>query len=163
LPDNSKFCAQCGARLLRVCGACGHANQGNANFCSDCGASLTQDAPAPAAAVAQPPSSPSLVAEHRQLSVLFCDLVGSVAPAERLDADSLHDVLRAYHRVATEIVEAAGGVVAQYQGDGILAYFGYPVASEDDAERAIRAGLNLVNMSARAPALENLQLRVGIA
>jgi len=89
--------------------------------------------------------------------------VGSVALAERLDPDSLHDVLTAYHRRATEIVEAAGGVVAQYQGDGILAYFGYPVASEDDAERAIRAGLNLVKEFQSSSALEKLRLRVGIA
>jgi len=89
--------------------------------------------------------------------------VGSVALAERLDPDSLHDVLTAYHRRATEIVEAAGVVVAQYQGDGILAYFGYPVASEDDAERAIRAGLNLVKEFQSSSALEKLRLRVGIA
>jgi predicted ATPase/class 3 adenylate cyclase len=89
--------------------------------------------------------------------------VGSVELAERLDPDTLHDVLKAYHRRATEIVEAAGGVVAQYQGDGILAYFGYPVASEDDAERAIRAGLNLANIFESSPALEKLRLRVGIA
>jgi class 3 adenylate cyclase/predicted ATPase len=164
LPSGSKFCAKCGARLLIVCATCGHSNQVNSNFCSDCGSSLTLDAPASPAAVLQPPSSPSnLTVEHRQLSVLFCDLVGSVALAERLDPDSLHEVLTAYHRRATEIVEAAGGVVAQYQGDGILAYFGYPVASEDDAERAIRAGLNLVKEFQSSPALEKLRLRVGIA
>jgi class 3 adenylate cyclase/predicted ATPase len=164
LPDSSKFCAQCGVRLSRVCSTCGHSNQVNSNFCSDCGAPLTQDTLASSSPVSHPPPSPaSLIAEHRQLSVLFCDLVGSVELAERLDPDTLHDVLKAYHRRATAIVEAAGGVVAQYQGDGILAYFGYPVASEDDAERAIRAGLNLVNVFESSPALENLRLRVGIA
>jgi class 3 adenylate cyclase/predicted ATPase len=164
LLDSSKFCAQCGARLSRVCGTCGHSNPVNSNFCSDCGASLTADTPAPSAAIPQAPSSPSsLTVEHRQLSVMFCDLVGSVALAERLDPDSLHDVLTAYHRRVTEIVEAAGGVVAQYQGDGILAYFGYPVVSEDDTERAVRAGLKLVNVFESSPAPENLRLRVGIA
>ena len=84
--------------------------------------------------------------------------------AERLDPESLRDVLMTYQRRATEIVEASGGVVAQYQGDGILAYFGYPVASEDDAERAVRAGLDLVKrVASSAPALEKLRLRVGIA
>ena len=92
---------------------------------------------------------------------MFCDLV---ALAERLDPENLRDVLTAYQRRATEIVEAAGGIVAQYQGDGILAYFGYPVASEDDAERAIRAGLDLVkDIVSLAPAIEKLRLRVGIA
>src|SRR5712691_11730963 len=164
LPGGTKFCAKCGAQLSRVCGTCGHPNQADANFCSDCGAALTSDTPASSAA-RHPPSSPaSLAAEHRQLSVMFCDLVDSVGLAERLDAESLRDVLTAYQRRATEIVEAAGGLVAQYQGDGILAYFGYPVASEDDAERAIRAGLDLVkDVEGLAPALEKLRLRVGIA
>jgi class 3 adenylate cyclase/predicted ATPase len=95
---------------------------------------------------------------------MFCDVVGSVALAERLDHESLSDVLTAYQRRATEIVEAAGGIVAQYLGDGILAYFGYPVASEDDAERAIRAGLELVkDIESSAPGFEKLRLRVGIA
>ena len=95
---------------------------------------------------------------------MFCDLVDSVGLAERLDPENLRDVLTAYQRRATEIVEAAGGIVAQYQGDGILAYFGYPVASEDDAERAIRAGLDLVNdIVSLAPEIEKLRLRVGIA
>src|ERR1700719_575517 len=165
LPGGSKFCAKCGAPQLRVCGTCGHANQAHSNFCSDCGASLTQDTPAPSATTRQPPSSPSiLTAEHRQLSVMFCDVVGSVALAERLDHESLSDVLTAYQRRATEIVVAAGGIVAQYLGDGILAYFGYPVASEDDAERAIRAGLDLVkDVESLAPGFEKLRLRVGIA
>src|SRR6266516_3115944 len=144
LPSGSNFCAKCGAPLSRVCGNCGRSNQASSNFCSDCGASLTLDKLAPSA-TRQPVSPPaSLTAEHRQLSVMFCDLVDSVALAERLDPETLRDVLRAYQRRATEIVEAAGGVVAQNQGDGILAYFGYPVASEDDTERAIRAGLGLV-------------------
>jgi predicted amidophosphoribosyltransferase len=116
LPGGSKFCAKCGADVSRVCGTCGRPNQAHSNFCSDCGASLTLDTPASSTAIGQPPSSPSsLTAEHRQLSVMFCDLVESVALAERLDPESLRDVLTAYQRRATEIVEAAGGVVAQYQ------------------------------------------------
>ena len=161
LPGGSKFCTKCGADVSRVCSTCGRPNQAHSNFCSDCGASLTLDTPASPTAIGQPPSH---TAEHRQLSVMFCDLVDSVALAERLDPESLRDVLTAYQRRATEIVEAAGGVVAQYQGDGILAYFGYPVASEDDTERAIRAGLGLVkDVESSASALEKLRLRVGIA
>jgi class 3 adenylate cyclase/tetratricopeptide (TPR) repeat protein len=82
-------------------------------------------------------------AERRALSVMFCDLVGSTALSARLDPEDLRDLLSAYQRHATAIVEAAGGRVARYEGDGILAYFGYPAASEDDAELAVRSGLEL--------------------
>jgi class 3 adenylate cyclase len=95
---------------------------------------------------------------------MFCDLVDSVGLAERLDRESLRDVLAAYQRRATEIVEASGGLVARYLGDGVLAYFGYPIASEDDAERAIRAGLELIkSVEGLTLSLEKLRLRVGIA
>jgi class 3 adenylate cyclase/predicted ATPase len=165
VPEGSKFCANCGAHLSRVCGTCGHTNQANSNFCSDCGTSLNLDTLASPTAIRQPPSSPSSpAAEHRQLSIMFCDLVDSVGLGERLDAESLRDVLRDYQQRATKIIEAAGGLVARYHGDGILAYFGYPVVSEDDAERAIRAGLDLIKDAERlAPAPEKLRLRVGIA
>ena len=79
---------------------------------------------------------------------MFCDLVGSVALAERLDPEDLHDLLAAYQRRGAEIVQAAGGLVARYQGDGILAYFGYPIAREHDAEQAINTGLELVDGAA---------------
>jgi class 3 adenylate cyclase len=75
---------------------------------------------------------------------MFCDLVGSVTLSERLEAEDLRELLTSYQRRATSIIKAAGGLVARYQGDGILAYFGYPVANEDDAERAVRAGLELI-------------------
>jgi class 3 adenylate cyclase/predicted ATPase len=164
LPSGSNFCAKCGAPLSRVCGNCGRSNKASSNFCSDCGASLTLDKLAPSATRQPASPPPSLTAEHRQLSVMFCDLVDSVALAERLDPETLRDVLRAYQHRATEIVEAAGGLVARYLGDGILAYFGYPVAREDDAERAIRAGLDLVkSVESLAPGREPLRLRVGIA
>ena len=144
MPEGSKFCANCGAHLSRICATCGHSNQANSNFCSDCGASLSQNAPAPSTKIQQRHSSPEGPAEHRQLSVMFCDLVDSVGLGERVDPESLRDILRDYQQRATKIVEAAGGLVARYHGDGILAYFGYPAVSEDDAERAIRAGLELI-------------------
>jgi predicted ATPase/class 3 adenylate cyclase len=165
VPGGSKFCSHCGAPLLRVCMTCGHSNEAHSNFCSECGASVTLDTAAAAPATRQPPPSPSgVTAEHRQLSVLFCDLVDSVGLTERLDTENLHDVLASYQRQATDIIERSGGLVAQYLGDGVLAYFGYPVASEHDAERAIRAGLDLVkNVENLAPTPEQLRLRVGIA
>jgi class 3 adenylate cyclase len=87
-------------------------------------------------------SAPS--AERRQLTVLFCDLVGSTALSARLDPEDLRTVIGAYHRCAAGVIERAGGFVAKYMGDGVLAYFGWPRADEHDAERAVHAGLALV-------------------
>ncbi|HEV7410908.1 MAG TPA: zinc ribbon domain-containing protein, partial [Bradyrhizobium sp.] len=130
LPDGSKFCNQCGSPQLLACQACGHGNAASAKFCTDCGAILTFDALTAAAAIGQAPSSvqPGAASERRQLSVMFCDLVGSVSLAERLDPEDFNDVLATYLRQATTIIEAGGGLVARYLGDGILAYFGYPAA-----------------------------------
>jgi hypothetical protein len=83
-------------------------------------------------------------AERRQLTVMFCDLVGSTALAGRLDPEDLRDVIGAYHATVAEEAGRFGGFVAKYMGDGVLLYFGYPHAQEDDAERAVRAGLALV-------------------
>jgi class 3 adenylate cyclase len=104
-------------------------------------------------------------AERRQLTVMFCDLVGSTALGARLDPEELREVIGAYHRCVATVVERAGGFVAKYMGDGVLAYFGYPRADEHDAERAVRAGLALVEAVAEldAAAGARLQARVGIA
>jgi class 3 adenylate cyclase/tetratricopeptide (TPR) repeat protein len=104
-------------------------------------------------------------AERRQLTVMFCDLVGSTALSTRLDPEDLRGIISAYHHCCTELVEHNGGFVAKYIGDGVLAYFGYPRAREHDAERAVRAGLSLVEA---VPKLAtnvgaSLQVRVGIA
>jgi class 3 adenylate cyclase len=110
-------------------------------------------------------ATPPAEAERRQLTVLFCDLVGSTALSARLDPEDLRVVIGAYHRCAAGVIERAGGFTAKYMGDGVLAYFGYPRADEHDAERAVRAGLQLVeavtalDTAARVP----LQVRVGIA
>jgi class 3 adenylate cyclase len=97
---------------------------------------------------AQPaPSAAPVVqdsAERRQLTVMFCDLVGSTALSRRLDPEDLRGIVGTHHRCCTELVERHGGFVAKYMGDGVLAYFGYPQAHEHDAERAVRAGLALV-------------------
>jgi class 3 adenylate cyclase/predicted ATPase len=118
---------------------------------------------------AQPaPSAAPVVqdsAERRQLTVMFCDLVGSTALSARLDPEDLRGIIGAYHRCCTELIERNGGFVAKYMGDGVLAYFGYPQAHEHDAEHAVRAALALVDV---VPKLETaagipLQVRVGIA
>src|SRR3712207_4106738 len=83
-------------------------------------------------------------AEHRQLTILFCDMVDSTRLTRSLDREDMFDVVGAYQRACTEVIQAFGGHVAQHLGDGVLAYFGFPRAHEDDAERAVRAGLELV-------------------
>src|SRR6202011_3727418 len=103
-------------------------------------------------------------AERRQLTVMFCDLVGSTALAARLDPEDLREVIAAYHRAVTQIVAGFDGFVAKYMGDGVLVYFGYPRAHEDDAERAVRAGLGLIDAVRRLNVRSvELQARIGIA
>ncbi|HXC13644.1 MAG TPA: AAA family ATPase [Stellaceae bacterium] len=103
-------------------------------------------------------------AERRQLTVLFCDLVGSTALSSRLDPEDLREVIAAYHRAVANIVAEFDGFVAKYMGDGVLVYFGYPRAHEDDAERAVRAGLGAIDAVGRLDVKSiKLQARVGIA
>ena len=104
-------------------------------------------------------------AERRQLTVMFCDLVGSTALSARMDPEDLRGIIAAYNRCCTELVERNAGFVAKYMGDGVLAYFGYPRAHEHDAERAVRAGLALVEAVPKlaTTAGSPLQVRVGIA
>jgi len=103
-------------------------------------------------------------AERRHLTVMFCDLVGSTALSARLDPEDLQELLRAYFALVDDVVSLHGGFIAKYLGDGALIYFGYPQAHEDDAERAVRAGLALVGrVSELAAAGERLSARVGIA
>ncbi len=120
---------------------------------------------APPAAAPQPhPTEEVPQAERRQLTLLFCDLVGSTALSGRLDPEDLREVIRVYHVCVAEVVQHHGGFVAKYMGDGVLAYFGYPQAREDAAEQAVRTGLALVDAVSRLSAGgENLQVRVGIA
>ena len=104
-------------------------------------------------------------AERRQLTVMFCDLVGSTALSAKLDPEDLHGVIGAYHRCCSGLVERNGGFVAKYMGDGVLAYFGYPEAHEDDPERAVRAGLAIVEAAPKlfTAAGSALHVRIGIA
>jgi class 3 adenylate cyclase len=103
-------------------------------------------------------------AERRQLTVMFCDLVGSTELSARLDPEDLREVISAYHHAATEVVAGFDGFVAKYMGDGVLVYFGYPRAHEDDAERAVRAGLGIIDAVGRLDVKSvKLQARVGIA
>src|SRR4051812_21186353 len=120
----------------------------------------------PAAVMTGPaPGAPAQVdAERRQLTVMFCDLVGSTELSARLDPEDLRDIIAAYHRAVADVVGRSDGFVAKYMGDGVLVYFGYPRAHEDDAERAVRAGLGVIDAVARLDIKSTtLQARVGIA
>ena len=122
-----------------------------------------QDAPLPrSASPATPPPAPE--AERRQLTVLFCDLVDSTRLASQLDPEDLREVVRAYQATCAEVIQRFDGHIAQYLGDGLLVYFGYPLAHEDDAQRAVRAGLGMVvamrRLNTRLEQTQNLRLAV---
>src|SRR3984893_759105 len=112
-----------------------------------------------------PPDVPAQAeAERRQLTVMFCDLVGSTALSAQLDPEDLREVIGAYHRAVSKIIAEADGFVSRYMGDGVLVYFGYPQAHEDDAERAVRAGLGAIDAVSHLDIkFVKLQARVGIA
>ncbi|HTF77727.1 MAG TPA: adenylate/guanylate cyclase domain-containing protein, partial [Bradyrhizobium sp.] len=170
IPEGSKFCLECGTALLGCCPSCGNANPASAKFCLECGHKLPAtgvDAagrPATDAAILRP-SQVAGSAERRQLTVMFCDLVGSTALSARLDPEDMREIMSAYHHRCAQVIGKSGGFVAKYMGDGVLAYFGYPQAHEDDAERAVRCGLALVDAASRLQTSHGatLQVRIGIA
>jgi class 3 adenylate cyclase/tetratricopeptide (TPR) repeat protein len=157
--DGAEFCAQCGAGLRPRCESCHGALEATDRFCSACGH--------PVAAAGLAPI-PSAEAEHRQITVAFCDLVGSTAHASKLDPEDWRDVVRQFQKICIEVIQRFEGHVAQYLGDGLLVYFGYPHAHEDDAERAIRSSLGVMaalgGLNQRLATEHGLQLaaRVGI-
>jgi class 3 adenylate cyclase len=127
-------------------------------------ASLGMEVPAAVVTAPAPGAPAQAEAERRQLTVMFCDLAGSTALSARLDPEDLREVIGAYHRAVAEIVAGFDGFVAKYMGDGVLVYFGYPRAHEDDAERAVRAGLGSIDAVGRLDVKSaKLQARVGIA
>jgi class 3 adenylate cyclase/tetratricopeptide (TPR) repeat protein len=140
-----RFCAECGAALAAVCASCGAANQPGEKFCGGCGARLPTVAAATSAPTPTPaPDAAMPAGERRQLTVLFCDLVGSTPLSQQLDAEEWRDLLAQYQQAAAGAVGRYGGHVARKLGDGLLIYFGWPTAREDDPERGVRAGLAIV-------------------
>ena len=152
--------------LQDACSACGFVNPTGFRFCGGCGLALENDNPR---SVAAPATSERPAAERRQLTVLFCDLVGSTTLASLLDPEEMRDVIRSFQAACTSVIRRFDGTVSRYLGDGILVLFGYPRAHEDDAERAVRSGLGLVEAVAALPApvsagaTKRLAVRVGIA
>src|SRR5262245_56377642 len=138
-----RFCAECGAALASSCAACGATNQPGEKFCGGCGVRLPTVVPASGTPTPAPDAAVP-AGERRQLTVLFCDLVGSTPLSQQLDAEEWRDVLAQYQKAASAAVGRFGGHVARKLGDGLLIYFGWPTAREDDPERAVRAGLAIV-------------------
>ena len=131
-----RYCAACGGHLGQACPSCGTRNNPEEKFCGACGAGLTEAA---------------AEGERRQLTILFCDLVGSTAIAGQLDPEDWREIAAEYQRAAAETVARFGGHVAKYLGDGLFVYFGYAHAHEDDPERAVRGGLALLEPSPSDP------------
>jgi class 3 adenylate cyclase/tetratricopeptide (TPR) repeat protein/RNA polymerase subunit RPABC4/transcription elongation factor Spt4 len=169
IPTDARFCPQCGAPQALACAACGHVNAAGSKFCAQCGARLEAGASPSPAPAPRPPAARTAApraaqaAERRQLTVMFCDLVGSTALSTQLDPEDLRDVIAAYHKCAAEVVSRLGGYVAKYMGDGILIYFGYPDAHEADAENAVRAALALTEAVTKLFAQGGHKIRIGIA
>jgi class 3 adenylate cyclase/predicted ATPase len=134
-----KFCGECGNALAQTCSSCGTANPATVKFCGECGTGLTS---APVSVTAAPPSTPA--AERRLVSVLFADLVGFTTLSESRDAEEVRELLSRYFDICRRLIELYGGTVEKFIGDAVMAVWGTPTATEDDAERAVRAGLDLV-------------------
>jgi len=188
--DTAKFCEECGAKLVHVCPQCGHQASPTAKFCAECGAALTgktkgkrkrratgkqrigepeQKDLVPPDSLPRTPHVAPAVGERRQLTVMFGDLVGSTALSAELDPEEYQAVVQAYQATCTRIIERYAGRIAQHLGDGILAYFGYPTAHEDDASRAVRTGLEILEALRERTiggggrgVRRSLQVRIGI-
>jgi class 3 adenylate cyclase len=139
---DAKFCGECGAGLAALCPACSTPNEPGRKFCYECGASLGGLPGSAAAVPAQPRETPS--AERRLVSVLFADLVGFTTLSESRDAEEVRDLLSRYFDTCRRLIERYGGTVEKFIGDAVMAVWGAPIAKEDDAERAVRGALDLV-------------------
>jgi class 3 adenylate cyclase len=173
-PETTKFCGSCGRPLTKRCGKCGTENPPQFKFCGECGSALIDAAASGVVAdtakrdrasdgVPEVPNRRE--GERRHLTVLFCDLVGSTEIAAQLDPEEWRDTVAGYQRAAAEAINRFGGHVAKYLGDGVMAFFGYPEAHDNDAERASRAGLGILDAIAKLneqSGRHRLLARVGI-
>lgn len=158
-PAGQRFCGECGAALARSCPTCGVPAPAGQRFCGECGHPLAGAPATPAAPLT--PTTP--VSERRVCSVLFADLVGFTAASEGRDPEEVRELLSAYFATARTVVERYGGVVEKFIGDAVMAVWGTPVAREGDAERSVRAALDLVAAVSELGAAEQpLALRAGI-
>ena len=154
-----KFCGECGNTLVQTCPTCGTENAPAVKFCGECGSTLT--APAQAALPTPAPS-----AERRLVSILFADIVGHTSFSEARDAEDVRELLSRYFEGARTVIERYGGTVEKFIGDAVMAVWGAPIAQEDDAERAVRAALDLVAAVSALGAevgAPDLRARAGVA
>ena len=144
--ETTLACGECGTTLLRHCGACGFENPLRTKFCGGCGTALGALAQTTVRTVtgAESIGGPAGGAERRQLTIMFCDLVGSTPLSEKLDPEELREVVRAFQEQCATSVHRFEGTIALSLGDGLLIYFGFPVAHEDNAYRAVRTGLDII-------------------
>ncbi len=171
-----KFCTECGTRLANLCPGCNFENPPQAKFCGACGQALSTQVLASSQAVSDqaaavtaglkpaPPERQPAAGDRRQVTVMFCDLVGSTPLSEQLDPEEWRDVLGAYHATCTQVIDRFGGHIAKYLGDGLLVFFGYPAAHEDDAPRSLYAGLGILQELQQLSTRLNqpLAVRIGI-
>jgi class 3 adenylate cyclase/tetratricopeptide (TPR) repeat protein len=172
-PSGSTTCEGCGETFGKSCGTCGSTLTGNARFCSQCGMPVP-GAPPPLALVpdestaADGPAPSYNDGERRQITAMFCDIVDYTRLSHELDPEDLQRSLADYQRACAKAIKHYGGHVAQFLGDGVLAYFGYPSAHEDDAERAVRAGIDIrtamadLNQRRADAGVSQMAVRIGI-
>ncbi|HEY7044520.1 MAG TPA: adenylate/guanylate cyclase domain-containing protein [Nocardioidaceae bacterium] len=164
LADDARFCHECGAQTEARCGSCGETLILGAKFCSACGTKQSNGAVAAITPLARTASS-TAVAERRITSVLFGDLVGFTTMSESRDQEESRELLSRLFNGCRQIVGRYGGTIEKFIGDAIMAVWGVPTAHEDDAERSVRAGLELTRMVTDLGAdlgIEGLAMRVGI-
>ena len=166
-----RFCAECGTPLTRACTSCGASLRPGAKFCHDCGTAVGDGGAASARArraQARPPAADAgpLQTERRLVTVLFVDLVGFTGLAERADPEAVRETLDRYFERASSVIRQYGGAVEKFIGDAVVAVWGAPTAHEDDAERAVRAALELVDvvhaLALAAPDAPRLSIRAGV-
>ncbi len=167
-PIEAKFCSGCGTRLSLTCTHCGTENNPEAKFCHQCGNNLIQEQANIKGEGRKDFAKGSKEAERRQLTILFCDLVGSTPLSEQLDPEDYRSVITNYHEVAEHVIRKNGGHVAQYLGDGLLVYFGYPEGLEDAPRASVRTGLDILKAMAesnrqwKAEGKTEVNVRIGI-
>ena len=159
-----RFCLECGAPLSAGCPSCGAPNEAAAKFCGTCGTRLGDGPPGSSAGAETPAAGAAAIAERRVVTVLFVDLVGFTTLAEDRDPEAVRELLSRYFETAGEIIGRYGGTVEKFIGDAVMAMWGAPTAREDDAERAVRAALDIVDAvpSLGSSAGSDLRARAGV-
>lgn len=153
--------------MMKTCPKCHHQNPVESNFCNNCGNNLSEETQ-DSSILSETIKKPIREAERRQLTILFCDLVGSTPLSQKLDPEDYRNMITNYHQVAEKVIKSYGGYVAQYLGDGLLVYFGYPEGLEDAPKLSIQAGLGILNAmkssnkDSESKGFPPIQIRIGI-